>query len=280
VIWISLRQTSCPLSVSARNADVPLPRLLLWVISLTSLIWCGLSWPTPPNSLALGLGLLGLVVYATLGVLWPHSGMYGVALSRGRVGTCKVALTFDDGPHPVTTRAVLEVLKEHGAQATFFLLGHKVEAHPEVVREIYAAGHTLGIHGFQHERLLSLRSPSHVRAQIERTRRAIERACGVAPTLFRPPIGFASHFTFHGAELAGVEVVAWSVRSLDGVRSARAERVAQRVIEHLADGAIVLLHDAAEHDDFSPASLAALPEILRALRERGLTAVGVDQLPR
>jgi peptidoglycan/xylan/chitin deacetylase (PgdA/CDA1 family) len=271
---------SYPPSASTRSADVPLARLLLWLISVFALVWCGLSWPAPPRPLELALGLLGLVLYATLGVLWPHSGMYGRALARGKVGTRKVALTFDDGPHPVTTRAVLELLRAHDARATFFLLGHKVEAHPDVVREIQAAGHTLGIHGFLHERLFSLRSSGHAQAQIERARRAIEGACGVAPTLFRPPIGFASYWTFCGAERAGVEIVAWSVRSLDGVRGARPERVAQRVIEHLTDGAIVLLHDAAEHDDFTPASLAALPEILRVLRERGLSAVGVDQLPR
>jgi peptidoglycan-N-acetylglucosamine deacetylase len=259
---------------------VPSPRLLLWVISVTALIWCGFSWPAHPNSLELALAFVGLLLYATLGVLWPHSGMYGAALARGKAGAGKVALTFDDGPHPITTRAVLELLRAHEARATFFLLGHKVEAHPEVVREIHAAGHTLGIHGFQHEHLFSLRSSSYAQAQIERARRAIEQACGVAPTLFRPPIGFASHLTFRAAERARVEIVAWSIRSLDGLRSARAEQVAKRVIEHLTDGAIVLMHDAAEHDDFTPASLAALPEILRVLRERELTSVGVDQLPR
>ncbi len=259
---------------------MPLARLLLWVTSVTALVWCGLSWPVPPGSLELGLAFTGLFLYATLGVLWPHSGMYGAALSRGKAGARKVALTFDDGPHPTTTRAVLELLRAHDARATFFLLGHKVEAHPDVVREIHAAGHTLGIHGFQHDHLFSLRSPGYAEAQIERARRAIERACGVAPTLFRPPIGFASHLTFRGAERARVEIVAWTVRSLDGIRGAQPARVARRVIEHLADGAIVLMHDAAEHDDFTPASLAALPEILRALRERELTAVGIDQLPR
>jgi peptidoglycan/xylan/chitin deacetylase (PgdA/CDA1 family) len=259
---------------------VPLARLLLWVISVTALLWCGLSWPAPPHSLELGLAFVGLFLYATLGVLWPHSGMYGHALSRGKAGARKVALTFDDGPHPITTRAVLELLRAHDARATFFLLGHKVEAHPDVVREIHAAGHTLGIHGFEHDHLFSLRSPAYARAQVERAQRAIERACGVTPTLFRPPIGFASHLTFRGAERARVAIVAWSVRSLDGLRSADPARVAQRVIEHLTDGAIVLMHDAAEHDDFTPASLAALPAILRALRERGLSAVGVDQLRR
>ena len=256
---------------------MPLARLLLWLISLTSLVWCGVSWPHA-GSLALGLALGALVSYATWGVLWPQCGMYGEAVARGKSGTRRVALTFDDGPHPVTTRAVLELLRAHDARATFFVLGHKVEAHPDVVREIHAAGHTLGIHGFQHDRLFSFRSPSYARTQVERTQQAILQACGVLPRLFRPPVGFASYRTFRGAEQAAVRIIAWSVRSLDGVRGAKPRSVAQRVIARLEDGAIVLLHDAAERDDFTPASIAALPEILRALRERGLACVGVDQL--
>jgi peptidoglycan-N-acetylglucosamine deacetylase len=260
---------------------VPIARVLLWFVSVSALAWCALSLHHPlPSIFELGVAFIGLFLYATLGVLWPHSGMYGDALSRGKPGSRSIALTFDDGPHPVTTRAVLKILREHDVHATFFLLGHKVVAHPDVVREIHAAGHTIGVHGFQHDRLFCLRSSRYAVAQIERTQRAIEGACGVTATLFRPPIGFASHLTFRGAERAGVEVIAWTVRSLDGLQSARSERVAERVIKRLVDGAIVLLHDAAERDDFSPASIAALPEILRALRERQYTAVSVDQLPR
>lgn len=257
---------------------MPIARLLLWLISLASLARCGFSWPHSPGPLELGLALAVLVSYATFGVLWPQSGMYGRAIARGKAGARRVALTFDDGPHPVTTRAVLELLRAHDARATFFVLGHKVESHPDVVREISEAGHTLGIHGFQHDRLFSFRSPSYTAQQVERTRHAILRACGVEPSLFRPPVGFASYRTFRGAERAKARIIAWSVRSLDGVRGADPTRVARRVIEHLEDGAIVLLHDAAEHDDFTPASIAALPEILRALRERGLAAVSVDQI--
>ncbi|HKO52794.1 MAG TPA: polysaccharide deacetylase family protein [Polyangiaceae bacterium] len=257
---------------------MPIARLLLWLVSLASLAWCGLSWPHLPRPLELGLALGGLVLYATWGVLWPQCGMYGQALARGQAGARRVALTFDDGPHPFTTRAVLELLRAHDARATFFVLGHKVEAHPDVVREIHAAGHSLGIHGFEHDRLFSFRSPSYTRQQIERTRRAIADACGVAPELFRPPVGFASYRTFRGAEQAAVRIVAWSVRSLDGLRSADPQRVAQRVIDHLEDGAIVLLHDSAENDDFTPASIAALPAILRALHERGLASVSVEQI--
>ncbi|HEX3776670.1 MAG TPA: polysaccharide deacetylase family protein [Polyangiaceae bacterium] len=260
---------------------MPLARVLLWLVSLSALAWCALSLHRPlPSALELALAFGGLFLYATLGVLWPQSGMYGDALARGKSGARAVALTFDDGPHPVTTRAVLEILAEHDVRATFFLLGHKVLAHPEVVREIQAAGHTIGVHGFGHDRLFCLRSVRYAEAEIERTRRAIEAACGANATLFRPPIGFASHLTFRAAERAGVEIVAWTVRSLDGIPSARPERVAARVIAHLADGAIVLLHDAAERDDFEPASIAALPEILRAMRERNLEGVSVDRLLR
>lgn len=260
---------------------MPLARLLLWLASVSALAWCVLSFHHPlPSVLELTLAFVGLFLYATLGVLWPHSGMYGHAVARGRVGSRSIALTFDDGPHPVTTRAVLHILREHDVRATFFLLGHKVVAHPDVVREIHAAGHTIGVHGYQHDRLFCLRSSRYALAQIERTQRAIADACGITPTLFRPPIGFASHLTFRGAEHAGVELVAWTVRSLDGLESARAERVAQRVTRQLVDGAIVLLHDAAEKDDFTPASIAALPEILRAIRDRNYATVGVDHLPR
>ncbi len=227
--------------------------------------------------MALGVAFAVLYLYATLGVFWPQLGMYGDALARGTSGRREVALTFDDGPHPVTTRAILDILREHDVRATFFLLGHKVQQHPDVVREIHAAGHTIGIHGFEHDRLFSLRSAGYAQRQIERTRDAIELACGVRATLFRPPIGFASHLTFLGAERAGTALVAWSVRSLDGIAGAVADKVADRVIAHLKEGAIVLMHDAAERDDFTPASIAALPRILDAIRQRRLSAVSVER---
>ena len=268
-------------SASTRSAEVPLARVMLWFISLAALAWCALTLHHPlPSALELALAFAGLFLYATLGVLWPQCGMYGAALEKGKTGARAIALTFDDGPHPVTTREVLAILAEHGARATFFLLGHKVEAHPDVVKEIRDAGHELGIHGYDHDHLFSLRSSRYARSQIERTQRAIELACGVRPTLFRPPIGFASHLTFRGAERAGVELVAWTVRSLDGIASARAERVAERVIARLTDGAIVLLHDSSERDNFAPASIGALATILRAMRERGYRAVGVGELER
>jgi peptidoglycan/xylan/chitin deacetylase (PgdA/CDA1 family) len=258
---------------------LPLARLVLWLLSLGSLLYCGLSWREPHASAAASIGLLcALFACSTLGVLWPRFGMFGRALWRAPPGGKRAALTFDDGPNPETTPQVLRILAEHGAHATFFVLGHKLERHPQLARQIHDGGHELAVHGFEHARLFSLRSPRYVASQIERTARAISAACGARVRYFRPPVGFASHRTFRGAERAGIEVVAWTTRALDGIASAKPEQVASRVIAELADGAIVMLHDAAERDDFVPASLAALPQILAAGRERGLRFVPVREL--
>jgi peptidoglycan/xylan/chitin deacetylase (PgdA/CDA1 family) len=104
----------------------------------------------------------------------------------------------------------------------------------------------------------------------------ITAASGQAPTLFRPPIGHTSPRIAGALEAFDFTVVGWSVKGLDGLAGARADRVAARIVPHLRDGAIVLLHDAAENEDFTPASLAALPKILAAMSRKNLTGVRVD----
>ena len=225
------------------------------------------------GALALGWGAL-----ATTGVLFPWLEMYARVVSRGPSGSARVALSFDDGPHPVTTRRVLEALAPTRHRATFFVLGEKARRHPDVVREIHAGGHTLALHGDTHDRLHSFRMPRTVRDEIVRARAAVEAAAGVRPRFFRPPLGHTSVTSVRGARLAGVTLVGWSSRGFDGIRGRRPEAVAERVGRTLVDGAIVMLHDAAERDDYEPASLRALARIVAMLEERGLTSVGLDAL--
>ena len=118
---------------------------------------------------------------ATTGVFFPHLEMYGPIISSGPSGSMRVALTFDDGPDPVTTRRILETLGATRHRATFFVLGAKARRHPDVVREIHAGGHTLGVHGDVHDRLHSFRMPWTVRDEILRAIRAVEVATGVRP---------------------------------------------------------------------------------------------------
>jgi peptidoglycan/xylan/chitin deacetylase (PgdA/CDA1 family) len=196
--------------------------------------------------------------------------MFADALVRGPKGARGAALTFDDGPDPVHTRRVLEILEKHDAHATFFLIGRKVEKHADVVREIVARGHDVGVHGFAHDRLFSLRGPRRVRRDLERAVRAVEAVTKRRPVLFRPPVGHTNPTIARIAEQLGLTVVGWSAAGYDGIARARPLRVAARVAKNLDDGVIVLLHDAAERDDHEPVGVAALPEILASMKDRNL----------
>jgi len=231
-----------------------------------------------PSLAVIGALSLGWGALVTTGVLLPWLEMYGRVVSRGLAGSARVALTFDDGPHPVTTRRVLEALAPTRHRATFFVLGEKARRHPDVLREIHASGHTLALHGDSHDWLHSFRWSSSVRADIVRAAAAVEAATGARPRFFRPPLGHTSVTTVRGVRLAGVTLIGWSSRGFDGMQGRSVEAVVARVRRTLEDGEIVMLHDAAEHDDFEPASVRALPQLVALLDQRGLRSVGLEAL--
>jgi|SRR5579859_1668568 len=226
----------------------------------------------------LWLALLAFAGYGALvtwGVLSPSLEMFAEVVWRGPDGARGVALTFDDGPHPASTRAVLDALDEAGAKATFFVIGEKAACHPELVREIAARGHLVGVHGDRHDRALSFRSLDRVRSDLARAVEVVTLATGERPRFYRPPVGQTNPRIARAARELGLTIVGWSLRGRDGIR-ARPERVVARIVPRLRDGAIVLLHDAAERDDRKPAAPDALPRILDALHARNLPAVRID----
>ena len=258
-------------------------RAILWSSSLAAL---GLALKStlgepPPLAHAVAALLVYLIVLGVLALV-PRLEAFGDYLCRVPGARGLVGLTFDDGPDPQTTPRVLELLEARGQRATFFLLGWKVEAHPEVVREIHRRGHQLALHGYHHDRLYAFKPPAAVHEDLRRCQDAVERAVGVRPVLFRPPIGQASPRTFAGAKKAGVELIGWSVRPADGLRWSTPEQVLRRVVRGLTEGAIVLLHDASEAGSQADArelsSVAALPGILDALEARGLRSVTLEEL--
>jgi peptidoglycan/xylan/chitin deacetylase (PgdA/CDA1 family) len=251
----------------------------LWACSLGGLGFSlAAAWFGPPALWVVALVLLAYMAVILAGVFFPRLGMYATVHCMAPSSERTLALTFDDGPHPHTTPAVLDILEQHEAVATFFVVGHKVDKHPEVVREIVARGHALGLHGYQHDRLIALKPPADVASDIEKTRDAVERACGVRPQTFRPPIGFISPRTAAGARRAQAPLIGWSARAYDGTGPVSPERVMRRIEPGLRAGAIVLLHDAAERDDFRPGAVEALPRILEAIHRRGLTTATVERL--
>lgn len=257
---------------------MPPARFVFWSATLGGLAFTlrALLREPPPLWLA-ALCAAGYLAIVLSGVLFLSLRMYADALVRGPEGARGVALTFDDGPDPKHTRAVLDALARAGAKATFFVIGEKAEAHADVVREIVRRGHGVGVHGFAHDRLFSLRGPRRVRADLERAITSLERITGRRPALFRPPIGHTNPTIARVAEQLGLTTIGWSVRARDGLPGTKPRDVVLRVRRGLEDGAIVLLHDAAERGDREPPAVAALPEVLDALATQNLPVVALDE---
>jgi len=203
-----------------------------------------------------------------------------------------IALTFDDGPHPDGTPAILDVLAAHGAPATFFVLGRSVARWPDLVRRIERAGHLVANHTYDHPCLIGL-SPAALARELWRCDRAVRAAGGRVGRLLRPPFGATDRNACIAAGFLGYRSVNWSVSGEDW-RGDSADVVAARIIDAMRPGAIVLLHDGLEPQhgrvwtdaaddrvrrDRRP-TIDALDRVLREVRTRGWTCVTLGALHR
>jgi peptidoglycan-N-acetylglucosamine deacetylase len=154
-----------------------------------------------------------------------------------------VALTFDDGPHPEGTPAVLDVLARAGATAMFFVIGEQVQRRPELLARIVAEGHEVALHGYRHRLQLRMRA-ADVADDLARGTAAIEDAAGAAPRWHRPPYGIYSPAGLACARAAGLEPLLWSRWGKDWRRFTTPARIAARATRALGPGDVILLHDA------------------------------------
>lgn len=189
----------------------------------------------------------------------------------------RVALTFDDGPHPQGTPAVLELLARRGQRGVFFLVGEQVARAPGLAGEIAAAGHQIGVHCQRHRNLLRL-LPAQVRSDLDRARETIAQATGVQPQVYRPPYGVANLTALRWAARHGLRTFLWTHWGRDWERQATPESITALVTGGVADRDVLLLHDA---DDYSAPdswrrTVAALPRVLDELQSRGLGLARLD----
>lgn len=180
-----------------------------------------------------------------------------------------IALTFDDGPGPYTAQ-LLDILDQHGAKATFFLIGSKVSAQASVVRNIQARGHQLGNHSWSHPELPKL-PIDQVAGEIDRTNDAIKQATGVKPTVMRPPYGAVNSAVLEQLRLRGMSSILWSVDTRDWA-DRNSDIVCSRAVAGAHPGAIILMHD------IHQTSVNAVPCILSALKQQGYSFVTVQGL--
>jgi peptidoglycan/xylan/chitin deacetylase (PgdA/CDA1 family) len=178
-------------------------------------------------------------------------------------GDSNVALTFDDGPHPVFTSLVLDALIDAQLPATFFVIGHNVENHPQLIEALLNAGMSIGVHGWSHTVLRS-QDEAFVTDELSRTLDLL-RSLGVDPCLFRPPRGFWDQGVLSVAARLGLLPVNWSVDPLDW-QGPPVNSLVDRVRARIHPGAIVLLHDGGDGD--RSGTVAAIPR-LGALFQRG-----------
>ena len=224
--------------------------------------------------LVAGAGALGVAGYAAFST---DSCLFGAVVARSPTAVNSVALTFDDGPDPTVTPRILDALAAAGAHATFFLVGERAEAAPDLVKRIAASGHQIGNHSARHS-WLPLHSRATIESDLAQTQASLTRIAGIAPTVFRPPYGCRDPRVLECAEQLSLTTVLWSVTPRDW-QEPPAATIAERVLADVRSGDVVLLHDgdAAEHRG-RPNTADALPAILAGLRARGLTPVRVDEL--
>ncbi|MFI6476603.1 polysaccharide deacetylase family protein [Nonomuraea sp. NPDC050663] len=180
-----------------------------------------------------------------------------------------LALTFDDGPGPYTT-TLLKTLKKAKAKATFYLVGKSVEKRPEVAAQIVRAGHEVGNHTWSHPSLPTM-PDEHVLGELSSTQDVIEQATGVRPRTFRPPYGHSDERVLLLAQELGLAQVKWTDTTLDWSLRDK-DRIRNKVLKLARPGGVILMHDPV------PATVKAMPEVLKELKKRGYHLVTVSTL--
>lgn len=215
----------------------------------------------------LGAVVVNHLLIAAAG-LWPRSNWLGENWTRLPVAATarnEIALTIDDGPDPIVTPLVLDILDRYAVQATFFCVGEKAARHPELCREIVRRGHTVENHSQHHRHNFSLLGPHGFTRELQAAQDTLTMISGQRPLFFRAPAGLRNPFLDPVLKRLGLRLATWSVRGFD-TQTNDATLVKNRLLSGLRAGAIFLLHDgnAARTSDGHAVILDVLPDLLEA----------------
>lgn len=200
-----------------------------------------------------------------------YSGVVYELFTRDKI----VALTFDDGPHPIYTPQILDILDQYQAKATFFMIGSRMEEYPEIVEEVSGRGHLIANHTYTHPKNLRAESPESIKKEVDRCQQSIERLANQNACLFRPPRGILNQKIIKMLHKQGYTVVLWSI-SADHHDAPTPELMAARVIKHAHPGEIVLIHDG--RTDLRWKDVEATRLIIENLSKQGYRFVTLEEL--
>jgi len=213
--------------------------------------------------------------------LWPRSHWLGpnwTRLPAAAAARNEIALTIDDGPDPLVTPQVLDLLDRYGARATFFCIGEKAAQYPELCRDIVRRGHAVENHSQYHRHHFSVMGLGGIMRELQAAQRTLGGITGRQPLFFRAPAGLRNPFLEPALAQLGLQLATWSVRGFD-TRVGDARRVTTRLLRAMQPGAIMLLHDgnAARTAAGTPVILDVLPLVLEAAATARLRPVTLHE---
>jgi peptidoglycan-N-acetylglucosamine deacetylase len=208
-------------------------------------------------------------LFVTYGALVLSDSFFVPVVSSGRA--TGIALTFDDGPIAKNTERILDILQQYNVPATFFCIGNRVDALPEIMKRIDSEGHLVGNHTYWHGSLFDLQSSPMVMKELYDTDVAIMKAIGKRPRFFRPPYGVTNPMIAKAVRRSNYRVIGWSIRSFDTMIK-DPDKLLERITRSLKAGDIILMHD------YPESTLIALPRLLDHIQKLGLKVVRVDEL--
>ena len=229
---------------------------------------------------ALGAVVANHLLITAVG-LWPRSDWLGpnwTRLPAASTARNEIALTIDDGPDPLVTPQVLDLLDQYAVRATFFCIGERAAQHPQLCREIVRRGHAVENHSQRHRHNFSLMGPRGLARELQAAQDTLSGICGHTPQFFRAPAGLRNPFLDPVLARLGLKLASWSARGFD-TRVGDATRIKRSLLRDLQAGAILLLHDghAARTADGVPVILAVLPTVLESAKSAGLRLVTLRQ---
>ncbi len=256
-------------------------RHLAHAILAVALLLEALLLPHPALRYAWPITLLVFGVCIGWLVVSPRTQLFVPTVFRAPGASQRIAFTFDDGPDPTWTPRVLDLLAEHGAKGTFFVVGERAEAHPELIARITREGHELGCHTQSHAFGFHFWTASQIARDIQRAQDVLQRLVGRPARMFRPPQGIRAPQLQSALDRLPARplCVTWTARGFDS-RPTTAARIEANLLTALQPGSILTLHDGTGFgggSDRAP-TLAALGSLLGAATQRGLACVALSDL--
>ncbi|RMH68285.1 MAG: chitooligosaccharide deacetylase [Gemmatimonadetes bacterium] len=230
------------------------------------MLWAGGS------ALTIGIALTGAASVSyprrlAFDLFFPKSTFF-----HGNRRSPEIAITFDDGPHPIYTPAILDILNQFGIKGTFFMTGLNTELYPEIARQVYAGGHDIGNHSYSHPKL-PFCSTTRIKRELHQTDLILRETLGIIPTLFRPPYGFRDWRVLRQAQQMGYTSIFWDITTYDWERPG-VEKIVERTVP-TRNGSILLFHDG--RGDRSQ-TVKAIEIVIDRLLKKGYTFRTIGQL--